>query len=171
MPTITTASALNNLTLISNVTQATPINLTGLNLTGSLTYNTNSAVSVTDTNCTITGTVSNLGTGTVSATLVNSTIGTFGANVVNVPPSYTFTLAGLQSGSEVYIYAAGTSTILASTLSSGTSFAYSHTAAQSVDVSVAKAGFDWYSAKSLSAPLLNTSYAVTQIADPFYSAT
>ena len=171
VPTITTASALNNLTLISNVTQATPINLTGLNLTGSLTYNTNSAVSVTDTNCTITGTVSNLGTGTVSATLVNSTIGTFGANVVNVPPSYTFTLAGLQSGSEVYIYAAGTSTILASTLSSGTSFAYSHTAAQSVDVSVAKAGFDWYSAKSLSAPLLNTSYAVTQIADPFYSAT
>lgn len=107
VPTITTASALNNLTLISNVTQATPTNLTGLNLTGSLTYNTNSVASVTFTNCAISGTVSNSGTGAVSATRVNSTIGVFGSNVVDVPPSYTFTLTGLQSGSEIYIYLHG----------------------------------------------------------------
>lgn len=88
--------------ITGNVAQATPTNLTGVAITGNLTYNTNSPIAVTLTNCTITGTVSNSGTGAIQVRRSNSTIGTVGANVTSVLVT-SLTLTGLAEGSQVYI--------------------------------------------------------------------
>jgi hypothetical protein len=88
--------------ITGNVAQATPTNLTGVVINGNLTYNTNSPIAVTLTNCTITGTVSNSGTGAIQVRRSNSTIGTVGANVTSVLVT-SLTLTGLAEGSQVYI--------------------------------------------------------------------
>lgn len=74
-----TASVTNNgtlssgLTITGNVTQATPTNLTGVNITGNLTFNTNTGVTVTFTDCEVSGTSSNSGTGIVKVVKAGTT--------------------------------------------------------------------------------------------------
>ena len=79
---VTNSGTINGARITGNVTQATPINLTGVTITGDLTFNTNTAVTVTLTNTAISGTVSNTGTALVTVVLAGtSTVGTAGANV------------------------------------------------------------------------------------------
>jgi hypothetical protein len=68
----TASAAMSNLTVNGNVTQATPTSLSNVNITGSLTYNTNTTTSVTFTDCNI-GVVANSGTGIVTISRAGTT--------------------------------------------------------------------------------------------------
>jgi len=72
----TASGAMASIGFTGSVGQATPTNLTGVTVTGTLTYNTNSATSITYTTCTI-GTVANTGTGLVTITPTGSTVTTY----------------------------------------------------------------------------------------------
>ena len=65
--------AISNLSIIGNVLQATPTNLSNVQISGTLTYNTNTDTTITiiDTNI---NTVENIGTGIITINKVNSTI-------------------------------------------------------------------------------------------------
>ena len=118
---VTLAGALSSgVAITGNVSQATPTNLSGVTITGNLTYNTNTPITVTLTNTTITGTVSNSGSGLITISRANSTIGTVGSNVVTRPVT-SLTLNGLTAGSQVYI-ANGSGTQVAYVASSSTSY-------------------------------------------------
>lgn len=82
--TTATATAAFTASVTGNVTQATPTNLTGVNIVGNLTYNTNSNITVTLTNCTISGTISNSGTGLVKVVKAGTTPWLTGGTNVNV---------------------------------------------------------------------------------------
>lgn len=82
---------LNVVTVNGSVTQATPTNLSGVTITGTLTYNTNAATSVTFTNCTI-GTLVNNGTGLVTIQQAGSTVTTYTDPEINyLDSTVTFT--------------------------------------------------------------------------------
>ena len=90
--TLTAGSIVGNVTLsgslssgvviTGNVSQATPTNLTGVNITGNLIFNTNTPITVTFTNCEVSGTISNTGSGLVKVAKAGTTPWlTAGANV------------------------------------------------------------------------------------------
>lgn len=70
---VTANGTISNLTVNGNVSQATPTNLSDVIISGTLTYNTNSNVTITITNTSI-NTVVNNGTGIITINKVNSTI-------------------------------------------------------------------------------------------------
>ena len=127
----------NGLSIIGNVTQATPTNLTNVTISGNLTYNTNTPVTVTLTNCTITGTISNSGTGLITVVLANSTIGAAGSNVVSYG-SAPVSLSNVVIGSNWAVVDATTNAIIASgtAATSAVSFTYLWSADKSVKVRV-----------------------------------
>lgn len=86
-----------------NVSQALPTGLTGVTINGNLTYNTNTPITVVLTNCIITGTVSNLGSGLVTITKVSTTLDSIGANVT-AQQFATITAPNLLSGTRVRLY-------------------------------------------------------------------
>jgi hypothetical protein len=92
----------SGVTITGNVAQAVPSSLTGVTINGNLTYNTNSPIVVTLTNCAISGTISNSGTGAIQVRTNNTTIGTIGANITRALVT-SLTLTGLTEGSQVYI--------------------------------------------------------------------
>jgi hypothetical protein len=106
--------------IVGNVAQATPTNLTGVSIGGNLTYNTALSPTITLTDTTITGTVSNSGAGTVTISTANSTIGTVGTRIVTRPVTF-LTLNGLTAGSQVYVEN-GSGAQVAYVASSGTSY-------------------------------------------------
>jgi hypothetical protein len=114
-----------NLFVTGNVTQATPINLTDVTITGNLTFNTNTPVTVTFTNSSVSGTVSNSGTGLVTVQLATSTIGTVGTNVTTQIVT-ALNLTGLLADSQIYL-SDGTNTQVDYVSSSGTSYTYNST--------------------------------------------
>lgn len=119
--TVNTSSALaSGCAVTGNVNQATPTNMTGVTITGNLTYNTNTNTTITLTNCTITGTVSNGGTGTVTVRRSNSNIGTVGTNVVSQLVT-SLTITNLTAGSSIYV-ANGSGVQQAYVASSGTTY-------------------------------------------------
>jgi hypothetical protein len=70
----TMTTPVTNTTLVGNVSQTTPTNLTGVNITGNLTFNTNTPITtVTFTNCNVSGTISNSGTGLVKIVKAGTT--------------------------------------------------------------------------------------------------
>lgn len=93
---ITTLAAFNNINVVGNVTQATPTNLTGVTITGNLTYNTNTPITVTFTDCDVTGTISNSGSGLVKVVKAGTTPWlTVGSNVNNIASVVVETPGGL----------------------------------------------------------------------------
>ena len=72
----TLLSPVTNITLVGNVNQDIPTNLTGVINNDIWTYNTNTNITITITNCTL-GTVRNLGTGIITINKVNSTIANY----------------------------------------------------------------------------------------------
>ena len=81
---ITASGSMANLSIQGNVSQATPTNFTGVNITGNLVYNTNTPITVTFTNCTISGTISNSGTGLVKVVKAGTTPWLTGGSNVSV---------------------------------------------------------------------------------------
>lgn len=92
--TLTAGSIVGNVTLsgtlssgvviTGNVSQATPTNLTGVTINGNLTFNTNTPITVTFTNCTVSGTISNSGSGLVKVVKAGTTAWLTGGTNVNV---------------------------------------------------------------------------------------
>jgi hypothetical protein len=71
---VTLSGALSSGVVITgNVSQATPTALTGVTITGNLTFNTNTPITVTFTNCNVTGTISNSGSGLVKVVKAGTT--------------------------------------------------------------------------------------------------
>ena len=102
--TLAAGSVLTNSTVTApNILQAVPTDLTGVTTTGNLTYNTNTPITITLTDCQIQGTISNTGSGLVTITRVNSTIGTVGANVV-AQQLATVSAPNLLAGSRVRLF-------------------------------------------------------------------
>lgn len=164
--TVNTSSALaSGCAVTGNVNQATPVNMTGVTITGNLTYNTNTNTTITLTNCTITGTVSNSGTGTVTVRRSNSNIGTVGTNVVSQLVT-SLTLSGLTAGSSIYV-ANGSGVQQDYVASSGTTYTLDTTGSTGTwSWKVARYGFTAQTGTHSPASA-STSVAVTLVADPF----
>ena len=90
----TMTTPVTNTTLTGNVSQATPTNLTGVTIDGNLTYNTNTPITVTFTDCDVTGTISNSGSGLVKVVKAGSTPWMTGGSNVNVIANVTVTASG-----------------------------------------------------------------------------
>jgi hypothetical protein len=86
-----------------NVIQDIPTNLNGVTTTGNFTFNTNTPITVTFTDCDIQGTISNTGNAIVNIVKVNTTIGTVGNNVI-AEQFATISAPNLLSGTRVRIY-------------------------------------------------------------------
>jgi hypothetical protein len=93
----------NNTVSAPNVIQDIPTSLTGVTMTGNLTYNTNTPITITLTDCSIAGTISNTGSAQVNIVKVNTTIGTVGNNVV-AQQFATVNAPNLITGTRVRVY-------------------------------------------------------------------
>jgi hypothetical protein len=105
--TLTAGNIVGNVTLsgslssgvviTGNVSQATPTNLTGVTINGNLTFNTNTpTITVTFTDCEVSGTISNSGSGLVKVVKAGSTPWlTTGSNVSNIASVVVETPGGL----------------------------------------------------------------------------
>ena len=101
---VVNTGTIDSASITGNVTQATPTNLTGVTIIGNYTFNTNTPITVTFTNSSVSGTVSNSGTGLVTITLASgSTIGTVGSNVVTQRFA-NVTAPNIIVGSRVQLY-------------------------------------------------------------------
>ncbi len=80
----------------------------------------------------------------------------------------TLTLTGLVSGSDVVVRTAGTDTVLASVDAGGTSYVYTYSGAQTVDVFVHKTGYVPYSIRNLSLTTSDSAIPVAQVVDRAY---
>lgn len=141
--TFATGGTVSGLQIVGNVFQATPSNLSGIVITGNLTYNQATNITVTLTDTTITGTVSNSGAGLVSISPAGTTsVGAAGVNVTVLSVPHTVTFVGLPVGCDVVILTAGTSTVLVQVDQiAGTSYAYTYTGTLTVDVGFIKPSF------------------------------
>lgn len=74
--------------ITGNVSQDTPTNMTGVTISGTLTFNTNTATTITLTNCII-GTIANSGTGAITINMINSSA--TAGNLVTLQNVITFT--------------------------------------------------------------------------------
>jgi hypothetical protein len=124
-----TATAAFTASVTGNVSQATPTNLTGVTIDGDLTYNTNTPITITLNHCSISGVVTNLGSGLVTIIKQNSSIAALGSNV----EAFQFaniSAPNLLSGSRVRLYNVtdGVEIYNAVLSSAGFSYDYSWTA-------------------------------------------
>lgn len=86
------------------------------------------------------------------------------------PVTATLTLTGLVSGSDVVVLVAGTSTILTSVdANAGSSFGYTYSTVQNVDIGIIKPGFKVKYIRNYPLSASNTSIPVEQQLDPSYS--
>jgi hypothetical protein len=163
--TLANGAVFSSNTVTANVLQATPTNFTGVTITGNLTYNTNTPITVTLTNCAISGTVSNSGTGAITINLTSSTIGTVGANVT-ARITTSLNINGLTAGSQIYI-ADGTSTQVAYVSSSSTSYTL-NTTGQTGTWSWKVASYGFTAQTGTHSPAVaSTTTTVTLVADAF----
>lgn len=160
-----TGSLSSGVVITGNMAQAVPTNLTGVQINGNLTFNTNTPITITLTDCAITGTVSNAGTGAVTISTSNTTIGTVGARVTTRPVT-TLTLTGLTAGSQIYV-ANGAGAEIAYVASSGTSYSLTTTGQTGAWTwKVARYGFTAQTG-SHSPAIASTAVAVTLLPDLF----
>jgi hypothetical protein len=80
--------------ITGNVSQATPTNFTGVTINGNLTFNTNTPISVTFTDCVVTGTISNTGSGLVKVFKAGTTDWLTAGSNVNSVANVTVTTPG-----------------------------------------------------------------------------
>ena len=156
-------SIASGISVTSSLSQATPTNLNGVVIDGNLTYNTNTPITVTFTDCTISGTVSNSGTGLVTISLSNTTIGTVGSNIATRPVT-SLNLTGLTAGSQIYV-ADGLGNQIAYVGNSGTSYTLDTTGQTGVwSVKVARYGYIAQTGSHLPA-IASTTLLITLIPD------
>lgn len=81
----------------------------------------------------------------------------------------TITFTGLQTGSDVVIYEAGTTNVLGSVDANGTtSWGYTYSGADTIDVGVFKAGYIPFYIRNLSITTSDASLPIAQVADRAY---
>jgi len=164
----TASGALSTLRITGNVTQATPTNLTNVSITGSLSYNSNTAITVTFTSPSqvVGGTISNSGTGLVTALLAGgATVGTVGSNVTTQIVT-ALNLTGLTAGSQIYV-SNGVGSQVAYVASSGTTYTLDTTGGTGTwRVKVAQYGFTSKSF-TFTPATSDLSVSVSLIADAF----
>ncbi len=100
-----------------------------------------------------------------------ATTSTLAAQTDNLYPldTNTLTLTGLQSGSDVVVRSAGTTTILASVDAGGTSFTYTYSGAHSVDIDIHKAGYVPHTTiRALSLGTADSTLPIVQTVDRAY---
>jgi hypothetical protein len=163
--TLANGAVFSSNTVTANVLQATPTNFTGVTITGNLTYNTNTPITITLTNCAISGTVSNSGTGAITINLTSSTIGTVGANVT-ARITTSLNINGLTAGSQIYV-ADGSGTQVAYVASSSTSYTLD-TTGQTGTWSWKVASYGYTAQTGTHSPAVaSTTTTVTLVADSF----
>ena len=104
---VTLTTAQTNTAITGNVLQTTPTNLFGVVITGSITYNYNTNISVTFTDCVVTGTINNSNVGTIKVFRAGTSDWfTEGTNVlvranvsITTSDNLALTTAVLQNGS------------------------------------------------------------------------
>ena len=91
-------------------------------------------------------------------------------SAVTVQSAATLTLTGIVDGSEVRIYAAGTTTELygIESKSAGVDPAYSYTSAQPVDIVVHSVDYNYWRLNNYSLPSADASLPVSQVFDRNY---
>ena len=93
----TANGTISNISIVGNVNQSTPTNLSNVTISGTLTYNTNTDTSIAISNGTEIGTVANSGTGIVTISRDNtSSITTYTDDEINFLDS-NITFAGVDS--------------------------------------------------------------------------
>jgi hypothetical protein len=102
---VTIPTTFNDTSITANVIQLSPGDMTGMTITGNLTYDESApfGITVTLTNCVVTGTVSNTGTADIVITKVNTTLGALGARVT-AQQFATVSAPNLLAGSRVRLY-------------------------------------------------------------------
>ena len=160
-----TGSLSSGVVVTGNVAQAVPTDLSGVTINGNLTYNSNSPITITLTDCAISGTVSNSGTATVTINRVNSSIGAVGA-LVTTRPVTSLTLTGLTAGSQIFI-ADGSGAEVAYVASSNATYSLITTGQTGAwSWKVARYGFVAQTGTH-SPAVVSTSVAVTLVSDLF----
>jgi hypothetical protein len=107
-------------------------------------------------------------TAITSVYVVTSTSATDQANYFPLD-TFNLTLTGLQSGSDVVVYQAGTTTVRSSA-DSVSSFVYTYETPESVDIGVFKAGYIPFYIRGYSLASANASLPVAQVVDRAYLA-
>jgi hypothetical protein len=129
------------LNVLGDVSLDAVVDLTAHNINGILTFTTAGTYTLND--CTITEVVNTSG-GAVTLNLINGAVVS-----TNTGPSITIlnlaslTLTGLQGGSEVRVYAAGTTTELAGVENSGTTFTDATISVNSVDIVIHNVAYEY----------------------------
>lgn len=100
---VTVISPIRNIQIVGNLLQSTPTDLLNIIVAGNLTYNTNIDIAVTPTNCEISGTVINSGTGNVKLNLVNSTVNT-GERVTSQYPITITDANGANFSTQIWVF-------------------------------------------------------------------
>jgi hypothetical protein len=95
---------------------------------------------------------------------------TYTGSAISVQSAATLTITGVQDGSEVRIYAAGTTTELygIESKSAGVNPAYSYTTPQAVDIVVHSIDYQYWRLNSYSLPAGDASLPVSQVPDRNY---
>jgi hypothetical protein len=115
--------------------------------------------------------ISTTTTNTTAITSVYVVTGSSAANQANYYPldTNTVTFNGLETGTDVVVLTAGTSTILAQVdANAGSSYAYTYSGAQTVDVGFIKTGFVPYYIRNLSLTAADSSIPVSMTPDRNY---
>jgi hypothetical protein len=89
-------------------------------------------------------------------------------DTVNIVASVTVTFTGLQTNTEVRVYEAGTATEIDGVENSGSSFAWSSTASNSVDYIIHHVSYEHIRVESYTVPATNTSIPIQQRVDRNY---
>lgn len=104
-----------------------------------------------------------------NALIIYTTTGATEQQTLYPLESYTLTLTGLASGSDVVVRAAGTSTVLGSVDSiSGSTWSYVYQSVQAVDIDVIKPGMVIVPFRNLALTTADSSLPVSQLADRNY---
>jgi hypothetical protein len=157
-----------SVSITGSVNQNIPTSLNGASITGTLTYNTNTDISITYTNCTI-GTIKNDGSGVVTVTSVNSDVTTYTDPEIIYLDVKTLTLTGLKSGSDIVILDAGTATERINVDAHGSiTYDFIYQTTGSIDIGVFKAGFVPFFIRDYALSELDSSLPISQISDRNY---
>ena len=164
-----TASGAFSVNVVGNVTQATPTALSNVTITGNLTYNQATNLSINFTNVVVSGAVANSGAGIVSITPLGTTSVTAGTNVVIAPTPKLLTITGIVAGSDVVILTAGTDVVLDQVDQNPTSsWVFTYYTLSTVDVFVSKAGYVPFYIRNYSLQSTDVSLPVAQTIDRNY---
>jgi hypothetical protein len=126
----------------SNITLSAELDLANFNLTGTLFFDVSGTYAISDSRINVVDTVDGDETVVINPTDSVITTNSDSANITINTPAVAITLTGLKIGTDVVILAAGTDTVLDSVdQTSGTTFAYTYTAQDAIDIGIIKPGY------------------------------